>query len=418
MDETTRDDRDDASAPPPRIPPLLPEVAGPTDPPPFSATPPIVSAPAAPDAGEFVTAPLTDAPDSAGEAAFPPGAFAPPVVDSGPRRGLTLWLLVIFVLGVGGVFAGWQELSVLLAAAGIFVVAQAADVDRDLDWLYYMVSWVVPVGGALTFFAIAGMVLQSEASQTMQVLGVGTSVGIGIISLLTIARPISNGLVAVLFHDAPPNHTLRTSARLIVMFTLFVIPGMLFFHGYLWDMMNSGVEFFDRKSLGSGLIGYIAVALAGVGYLIRRNLRATADRLGLRSVSGTDLAIMAIGVVAIYGLNAGADWIQHTLFPGLWDMDHRVNERLASGLGPFQIILLGLSAGVGEEITMRGALQPKLGLVLTSLLFASLHVQYTWFGIIVIFLLGMILGLIRRQTSTTVAIGVHVLYDVLAVITT
>ena len=106
------------------------------------------------------------------------------------------------MLGVGGVFAGWQELSVLLAAAGVFVVAQAADVDRDLDWLYYMVSWVVPVGGALTFFAIAGMVLQSDASQTMQVLGVGTSANLHHLAARRsdLERPVACS------SDAPPNH--------------------------------------------------------------------------------------------------------------------------------------------------------------------------------------------------------------------
>jgi CAAX protease family protein len=67
---------------------------------------------------------------------------------------------------------------------------------------------------------------------------------------------------------------------------------------------------------------------------------------------------------------------------------------------------------------MRGALQPRLGLVLTSLLFASLHVQYSWYGMVVIFLLGMVLGTIRRRTSTTAAMAVHVLYDIVAVLTT
>jgi membrane protease YdiL (CAAX protease family) len=54
--------------------------------------------------------------------------------------------------------------------------------------------------------------------------------------------------------------------------------------------------------------------------------------------------------------------------------------------------------------------------VLTSLLFASLHIQYSWMGMAVILLLGLTLGVIRRRASTTVAIGVHVLYDVVAVL--
>ena len=83
-------------------------------------------------------------------------------------------------------------------------------------------------------------------------------------------------------------------------------------------------------------------------------------------------------------------------------------------MGPGRMVLLGLSAGVGEEITLRGALQPRLGIVLTSLLFAGLHVQYSWYGIASIFVFGLILGTIRRRSGTTAAIAVHGLYDILA----
>jgi membrane protease YdiL (CAAX protease family) len=54
--------------------------------------------------------------------------------------------------------------------------------------------------------------------------------------------------------------------------------------------------------------------------------------------------------------------------------------------------------------------------VLTSLLFAALHVQYSWFGMGVILFLGLILGWIRRHTNTTTAIVVHAVYDVIAVL--
>ena len=79
-----------------------------------------------------------------------------------------------------------------------------------------------------------------------------------------------------------------------------------------------------------------------------------------------------------------------------------------------ETLLLGVSAGVGEELAMRGALQPRFGLIGTSLLFAVLHVQYSPIGILTIAALGMLLGLIRKRTSTSTAIAVHVLYDIVA----
>jgi membrane protease YdiL (CAAX protease family) len=63
---------------------------------------------------------------------------------------------------------------------------------------------------------------------------------------------------------------------------------------------------------------------------------------------------------------------------------------------------------------VRGALQPRLGLLLSSLLFAALHVQYTWFGMGTVALLGMLLGYLRQRTNTTTAIAVHAAYDVIA----
>ena len=148
---------------------------------------------------------------------------------------------------------------------------------------------------------------------------------------------------------------------------------------------------------------------------MRRDLKQTLERLGIRRMTWGHLAIAALGVAALYGLNTGADWLQQAFFPALWNSDHKMNEALASGLATPEVVLLGLSAGIGEEITLRGALQPRLGLFTTSLLFGALHVQYSWFGIGVIFLLGLVLGAIRSRTTTTVAIVVHVLYDVLAV---
>ena len=80
-------------------------------------------------------------------------------------------------------------------------------------------------------------------------------------------------------------------------------------------------------------------------------------------------------------------------------------------------MLIGVTAGIGEEITLRGGLQPRLGIALTSLLFAALHVQYSWFGMLLVFTLGVTLGIIRSRANTTAAIVVHGLYDMLALVT-
>jgi membrane protease YdiL (CAAX protease family) len=121
-------------------------------------------------------------------------------------------------------------------------------------------------------------------------------------------------------------------------------------------------------------------------------------------------------MAALYLLNAGSESLQHRWFPELWEGDQRTSRLIAGGLGLGGSILLGVSAGIGEELAVRGALQPRLGLWLTSLLFASLHVHYSWFGMATIAVLGLLLGVIRNRTSTSVAILVHSLYDIAAAI--
>jgi len=243
----------------------------------------------------------------------------------------------------------------------------------------------------------------------------GIAVGTGGASLMTMFRPFSNGLAAALFRTANTSHTLRLAARMVFLTILLALPGWFAIRSLLDQFFESSTPLLDRVSLEGDLIGYILLALAAVGFMVRRSLPETLERLGIRPFARAHIAVIAIGVLALYGLNAGADWIQHSYFNSLWESDHHVNEALATGLTAGRAIVLGLSAGIGEEITMRGALQPKLGLVLTSLLFAALHVQYSWFGMLVIFALGLILGTIRNRSSTSVAMAVHAIYDVLAV---
>jgi membrane protease YdiL (CAAX protease family) len=159
------------------------------------------------------------------------------------------------------------------------------------------------------------------------------------------------------------------------------------------------------------------LAFGAVGYRIRRDLPATAERLGLRMLEPSHWIVIGVGLVALVVLNAGAEAVQHRWFPELWASDQRVNQLIAGSLSKWDTLLLGLSAGIGEELSLRGALQPKLGVFLTSLLFALLHVQYSWFGIGIILVLGLLLGTIRNRTNTTAAIVLHALYDTFAVFT-
>jgi membrane protease YdiL (CAAX protease family) len=202
----------------------------------------------------------------------------------------------------------------------------------------------------------------------------------------------------------------------VVLSLALAIPAWFAAQDVLDEMMHEPGGLLDRAGLSGGLIGYVLLAFAGVGWMVRLDLRGAAARLGLRVPKLSDIAVAAVAVGALWVLNSGGEWIQHRWFPASFEADHRMSDAIAAGMGPARVLLLGLSAGIGEEITMRGALQPRLGIPLTSLMFASLHVQYSWFGLLVIFVLGGILGLVRARASTTAAILAHSTYDVLAVL--
>ncbi len=349
------------------------------------------------------------------ETGAPPPAHAPFAPRGSAETGLVWWLVALAVFGVGGVLLGQQELALLVAIAGLFVAAQAADLEPRWAGLYRALSWVVPVATAAVFAALAVLLFQSELTAGPKWTLLSFACASAAACIATGLRPVADGLAHLLLRADPLSHSLRLSARLILAGLLLAVPGWFALRGVLIDESQNLME---QLPLGGGLIGYVLLALAAVGFMVRRDLRATLDRLGLKPLTMSHAGVILLGVIGLLLLNHGADLLQRWALPELWMRDQEFNEALAGGLSHAQAVLLGLSAGIGEEITMRGALQPRLGLVLTSMLFASLHIQYSWFGMAVIFVLGLILGMIRRRTSTTVAMAVHVLYDIVAVMTT
>jgi len=128
--------------------------------------------------------------------------------------------------------------------------------------------------------------------------------------------------------------------------------------------------------------------------------------------------VAAFGLAAVIGVNFGMEWLERERFHDLWLADQAMGKLIVGNLSLVGALALGVSAGVGEELLVRGALQPRSGLVWAAVLFASAHVQYTWFGMLTILMLGIVLGLVKQRANTTAAIVVHVAYDIFAVLGT
>ena len=80
-------------------------------------------------------------------------------------------------------------------------------------------------------------------------------------------------------------------------------------------------------------------------------------------------------------------------------------------------MLIGVGAGLGEETLFRGAVQPVFGIPATSILFASMHVQYGPSLLLgYIFVLSVGLGLLRRYFNTTTSFLAHAGYNTLGIL--
>jgi membrane protease YdiL (CAAX protease family) len=194
------------------------------------------------------------------------------------------------------------------------------------------------------------------------------------------------------------------------------------------ESVSSGLSSIGRLSPFAVLVSQlplVIVALCGVGFGIRRNLRETLNRLGYGPITLPQLGIVALFVVGALLLSFAADWLFATLQPDLFERVGEVSEGLLSprGLSPAAAILfallIGLGAGIGEETLFRGAVQPRLGITLTSVLWAAVHVQYGPSVILIyIFVLSLALGYLRNRINTTATFITHSTYNFLTMLLT
>ncbi len=348
------------------------------------------------------------------DAAGRPGPPEPPAPPPLPR-GVLHAALALALLGLAALLFGQVEASLLVAVAALYFMAQGADVHPAMGRVYALLAWIPPVTGALVMGALAG-VLVANGPLTPLRAGVAAASGLGAVaSLAGLRTSVADRLVRLLFRGAGSSHTLRLTAGVAFVILWVAFPAWLAFRDQLAELLRDPGALVSPSKLSGGLVGYVVLAFAAVGFRVRRDARGSLARLGLTALRPVDGLVVIAGVAALWLFNSGSEGLERIALPTLWASDRAFTAALAGVMGPGLMVLLSLSAGIGEEITLRGALQPKLGIALTSLLFAALHVQYTWYGMLSILVFGLLLGVIRARSSTTAAILVHALYNLLAV---
>lgn len=174
-----------------------------------------------------------------------------------------------------------------------------------------------------------------------------------------------------------------------------------------------GIDAFD--TVVTALLETTAAAL-GVGYALRRDESQTLARLGLRLPTRADLGRGVLtGIALIIAQIIFIQIVQGVLSPQAFEEQAQAAEQITLAVSTLPtLLILSVCAAVGEETLIRGALQPVLGVVVSSLFFTLLHSQYlgTPF-MLLIFAVSLAFAWLRQRFSTTAAIVAHFTYNFL-----
>ena len=185
----------------------------------------------------------------------------------------------------------------------------------------------------------------------------------------------------------------------------------------LYDQMGIGVpQGYDWAGDLRDLGWMIALSLVAVGFPLARTLSGARLRLGLTWPGWRVLALAVLLSLLMVPVMMAIDSLMTAAVAALGlptASDGWTDRLFGTGHSLGAVLLFGLTAGVGEELIWRGVLQPRYGLILTTLSFAAVHAfQYGAGALVSVFIAGLALGLVRQRTNTTTSIVVHASYDI------
>jgi membrane protease YdiL (CAAX protease family) len=290
----------------------------------------------------------------------------------------------------------------------------------SLRWLAYGLVALLSVG--LLLLGVASLALSrlsgAEAVPNMGItpdwslLAVWSLItgGAALLALTPPARAVAGRLLPA-FTPGNPLHAVSLS---FAAFLVGMTATQLAILGNLENLANLDVSLGQAQLWAQG-IGLTAVGLAGIGLGTRRRWRETAARLGIARLTARSLVVAAALIVVFMGLDYAWARIWLLVDPQGMEAISHVSATLFKGLINVPgALAIGITAAVSEEIIYRGALQPRFGLVLTAALFAVSHVQYGLSPAVVeVFVIGLILGLVRRRYDLTTCMLIHFGYNTL-----
>jgi membrane protease YdiL (CAAX protease family) len=373
-----------------------------------------------------------------------------PLAIDPPRRPIRPLLIsgaaYLLLLLIGSILGGEVGQIVLaslntLPFAILAVLAYLAKDSTNAAWVASGIWLIVLVGGAglmALLLGVAGafdLAVDVEAgtppslrpggglSILISFLGVAASLAAAGLCLLPAVRRRTARILPI----DPTSHVHALALACVVGLSLaFITPLIALQRPPLLDLVANAAEQSgglggERGSAGLlrdqiyTLAWTIPAAILAVGFGIQRGLREALVRLGLVRPTLRQVLFgigLAVGLAAaMQAIGAGIDTVWQAFGWPQTD-EEAFGELLSFAFSPLGALVIGVTAGLGEELAVRGVLQPRLGIVLSNLFFTSLHaLQYNWDALLIVFLVGMVCGLVRRQTNTTTAAIVHGVYN-------
>ncbi len=237
--------------------------------------------------------------------------------------------------------------------------------------------------------------------ETAPKLGVCITVS-GLLSILLLFREIRERLSSVMEID--PESKLHTLSLILFILLVGAFSGILLsVETTRISTLRVGVEDVVIQD-----VGFVFLSLFGVGWLTRRSIRETIRRLGISSL-GPKGFLSSAGFVGLMFL---VSVFASLLLPSSGE---DATVKVLGGVSILSAVVISISAGLGEELLFRGAMQPRFGILPSAFLFSLVHLQYPHpVQLFSLFLLGVILGYERKRINTTASIVSHIAYDILS----
>lgn len=303
------------------------------------------------------------------------------------------------------------EILMLLPGVILLLLANYTEKRKDLRVLTQ-----VFLALSLAMLACMGLlVVASGSSAELSAFGGTTGYGYGIVMtavvpFLLFLKPIRAGIAGLkpLGIDIDPDNWLHATA--LVFAILFAgLSATTALSVDLGKLLDSPIGMDGIILQG---IMFAALALIGVGWLSRKGMKEALNRLDIRKPSKKELGLSLAFTGIILGLVIAVGLAVSAFYPEYLNSGSDATVKMLGEITIAVAVIVSLCAGIGEELLFRGAMQPRFGILLTSVIFTVAHIQYpNPIQLGSLFAMSLIFGYERQKAGTVACIITHTLYD-------